>query len=632
MRVRSGLLGMVLGLFGPAGAMAQEYPVRPYVDPAQLDVPWPKHSHYRQPWRAFLETRSGYDFLHGIGLNYNVPDKDELAVRLLAEAGFRTFRMEVGWSNVNWEETQLNNADRFRRLLQLCHQHDIRPTILLNAHHGVPGPVRFFERRLVADAPQGARAVRLDDVADIVPHHTGLSNLTDYLAAEVFFTGVDPDTGACQLSKPLPKDLKAGDKVLLATLKYRPAHPVGTPEFEEMARGWERYTQLVLDVVRETGLEEFDVEIWNELSFGSAFMGTWGINHYYDPPLVEFKTDFLHPGGHAWEIGRRTVERVKREFPKARCLWGFSNTTFFHTPIEGLPPRTDGQSYHPYGTGTRRLPEQEYMRDRPEMCLEGFVPTMEMRMPEGWAHTFIQTESLMRLLNPEARQRHPEGTARFFHYLTEHGVVPPECGVNEEPAGWELKAKTALRAFCFWLNKGIDVMHYYCAYDPNALGMGLLPPNLPELSPDADWDRVATRPMKAVRHLTRAFADSVPLPETVPLEVDVVALGEQRRIFDGDAEHPPLWQRETFAVLPFQVHERKWIVAVYVMTFDVTRPLAEERYRLTLKGWPVAPATVQLYDPLEDQELPVEVVRQETERLTVELRARDYPCLLVLTM
>ena len=58
-----------------AAVQAEEFPVPPYVDPTQLDVPWPKHSDYRQPWRAFLETRSGHDFLRVIGINYNVPGK-----------------------------------------------------------------------------------------------------------------------------------------------------------------------------------------------------------------------------------------------------------------------------------------------------------------------------------------------------------------------------------------------------------------------------------------------------------------------------------------------------------------------------------------------------------------------------
>lgn len=632
---KAALACLLIGVAGGFGswdrAGAQEYPVRPYVDAAQLDVPWPKHSHYKQPWRAFLETRSGYDFLHGIGINYNVPGNDEVAVRLLAEMGVETVRIEVGWANVNWEETHLHNADRFRELLELCRRHDLRPTILLNAHHGVPCPVRFFERTLAADAPVGTRTVRLDNLADVIPRRTGLSNLTDYWAAEVFVTAADPDTGECSLSKPLPKPLKSGDRVLLATLKYLPAHPVGTPEFEEMAQGWERYTQLVLEVVREAGLEEFDVEIWNELSFGSAFLGTWGINHYYDPPIAEFKKDFLRPGGHAWEIGCRTVERVKGAFPQARCIWGFSNTTFFHTPIEELPPRIDGQSYHPYGTGTRKLPDQEQAPNEPWRCLEGWIPRMEIRMPEGWAQTFIQTESLMRLLNPAARQRHPEGTERFYHYMTEHGVVPPECGIHEVPPAWELKAKTALRAFCLWLHKGIDVMHYYCAYDPDPLGMGLLPPNLLKLPLGADFELVATLPMKAVRCLTQAFAGSVPLPQTRPLEVDVVALGEQQPVFAGEGEHPPLWPRELLAVLPFQLDEQSFLIAVYEMTYDITQPALGNRYRLTLQGLPRVPLRVRLYDPLHDQDLPLPVVQQQEDRLTVELWAQDYPCLLSLT-
>jgi len=89
--------------------IADEFPVIPYTDPAQLDVPWPKMSHYRQPWRGFLETRSGYDFLQGIGVNLHIPDgTEDVAIRLLAESGFKTFRIEVGWGEMNWEETHLN--------------------------------------------------------------------------------------------------------------------------------------------------------------------------------------------------------------------------------------------------------------------------------------------------------------------------------------------------------------------------------------------------------------------------------------------------------------------------------------------------------------------------------------------
>jgi len=42
--------------------------------------------------------------------------------------------------------------------------------------------------------------------------------------------------------------------------------------------------------------------------------------------------------------GHRTIDAVKRQYPQARCIWGFSNTTFYHCKIAKLPPGTDGQS------------------------------------------------------------------------------------------------------------------------------------------------------------------------------------------------------------------------------------------------------------------------------------------------
>ncbi|MBN2449228.1 MAG: hypothetical protein JXR77_02500 [Lentisphaeria bacterium] len=615
---------------GPA--LAAEFPLRPYTDPEQLQVPWPKHSHYRQPWRAFLETRSGAEFAGGIGINFNVPENEDLAARLLAEAGFTAARIEIGWGQVRWDESGFRDPERIRRRLDACRAHGLRPTILLNAHHGVPCPVRFEERRVTAGAPKGSRTVRLDSVAGSEPGRCGLSNLTEYVAAQVFVTAVDTATGECALSAPLPRDLAAEEKILLATLKYLPAHPVGTPEFEETASGWERYTGLVLETLRTAAIEDFDIEIWNELSFGSRFLGTHGINQYYEPPKARFGTDFLNPGGHAWEIGRRTVELVTRRAPRAACIWGFSNTTFFHTRVDRLPPGMGGQSYHPYGTGTRRMPEREQAPKEPWRCLEGFVPTHDIRMPEGWAHTFLQTESLMRLLHPEARRNRPEGSGDFRHCMTEHGVVPAECGIHDEAGCWDLKTRCALRSFCFWLNKGVAVLHYYCAYDGKPGGMGLLPCALPSLAVDAGFADVATPPLAALRRLTGAFARSVPVAAPVQLAVEEgTALTEGRKVFEGDGEHPPLWERELLAVLPFQVSPDRFVVAVYVMTYDITSPMPEMPWRLVLGNVPEGVVLHRLYDPLQDREVPVRGLPGAAPgRLGIELPVADTPRLLEL--
>ncbi len=617
------LLSIVIVLAGSLSASADAY-----VDPSQLDCPWPKHSFYKQPWRAFLEVRSGEAFLRGIGVNYHSPGNDELAIRLLAETGVRAYRYEIGWGSVSWDETQINGRKKHIEILRLMKRYNGRPTLLLNAHHGVPCPVKFFDRKLAADAAAGATSIRLTDVKDVVPGRSGINHLKDYWAAAVIITAVDAASGECRLSKPLPWEIKSDKPVRMATLRYAPFYPVGTAEFEETAGGWVKYAMMICDLAKEAGHEEFDIEIWNELSFGSNFTS---IDHYYEkgkPPYSVKKPDFLNPGGSSWEVTRRTVEAVKAKHPKVRCIWGWSNTTFYHCAVEKLPPGTDGQSYHLYGTGLRSLPNAEAHKERPELNLERYTPTLDIRMSEGWAHTFIQTEGIMRLLNPLSRQKKPAGTQRFFHYITEHGVVPAECGITDTPGEWRVKTYCALRAFCLWMNKGVDVMHYFQAADKPG-GMGLLPFDVKTLPPDARWADVATPPMRAVRALLDVFGGAGPIEKPVALEVDYEAVGAVGVVFPGDGRHPPLSHKDVFAFLPFQTTAKRLVVPVYVMTYDVTRSMPEETYRLSIKGLGGAVKTARVIDPITGRRDEIRVTG-DAGSARLEVKVADYPRLLVL--
>jgi len=523
-----------------------------------------------------------------------------------------------------WDESGVHNHDRMLKLLQMCRQYGIRPTMLLNAHQGAPCPVKNFERRVATDAAKGSRSVKFTDVHDLVIGRSGLSQLSDYWAAETLITAIDVTTGVCQLSKPLPKDLKAETLVPMATLKYLPLHPVGTSEYDETADGWVKYASLICALVQEAGIDEFDIEIWNELTFGTKFLT---ISNYTDAPQTK-EPDFLNSGGRCWELARRTVESLKKEYPKVRTIWGFSNTTFYHCAIPDLPPGTDGQSYHPYGTGLRKLPEREQHPETPQNNLEGFVPDVEIRMPEGWAQTFLQTESLIRLLNPKARMVHPRGTQRFFHYMTEHGVLATECGIHDEAGAWRLKSMCALRSFCLWLNKGVDVLHYFNAYQQDPEDMGLLPADLKTLPVDGTFDLLATPPLRAIRNLTKAFDGAVQVKSPVRLSLTYGVVGQDREIFQGDPHHPPLQNEDVFAFLPFQVSDRKLVIAVYVMTYDITRPMTEQSYQLAIQGLPPGTAPRSLYDPITGRTTSLQAMR-EGEVMMVTVPVVDYPRLMV---
>ncbi len=618
---RRGLSFLILTLIG---AYAQG---APYTDPAQIDCPWPKSSHYLQPCRGYMETKSGADFRAGIGINLHIPDRnEELAIRLLAETGVRTARIEVGFGESRFDERGLNNDEKFRRRFALCAKYGLRPTILINAHEGVPCPLRFFSRKLRIEAPAGETTLKLDDVSDLVIGRSGVNGLTGYWAAEGLITAIDPTAKEITLSKPLPQGMPAGE-IHMATLKYAPLHPVGTPEFDETATGWVAHTLRVCRLAKAAGLKDFDVEIWNELTFGTHFLN---INDYYPadaPKIAATQPDFLNPGGRCWELAHRTVTAVKAEFPATRCIWGFSNTTFYHTSITKLPPGTDGQSYHPYGTGTREFNGTLPRGDQP--TVEGFVPIYRTRMPEGFLSTFLQTECILRLLLPTERlTKKPQGVTRFYHYMTEHGVLPEECGITGEAAAWELKSLCATRSFCFWLNKGIDALHYYVAWDENPQSFGLLPADLARLPADAKFEDVATPPMRAIRALTEAFAGSAPLKKTDPLSVEITALDDESVVFNGDATHPPLMQRDIVAALPFQVDADTHVIALYIMTRDGTRPLTDKNYRVTINGLNPGAKNLTLSDPHTGKTYPVDFAPRDDGSVAATVPLCDHPRLL----
>ena len=406
-----------------ADSSLQEHPVEPYVDSSQLNVPWGSIDFYKQPWRAFMQTKSGYDFLQGIGINYNLPGNDDLAVAALAYAGFKSMRFEISWGSVKWDETGLINQDRITHLFRLFKQYGIRPNILLNGNQGLPCPLINLNKTIAADAALGSRTVQITDPSGVVPWYTGIGYLSGYTAAEVMITSID-SAGNCTLSKPLPAAFTSGAHIQLNTLKYMPFCQLGTYQYDDTASGWVKYAMLVCKMLTDAGINEFDLEMWNELSFGSAFLN---VNNYYSPAAVIFpNNDPLGPGGHLWELANRTVQAVKWHYPGARMIWGFSNSTFFRTSQTNLPPGTDGQSYHPYGTGTRSFPDLYHGRS----VGTAFVPNVQLRRPEGWASDFQQTESIMRLMNPWYRGRVPAWTPSFHHYITEHGVLPADCGVK----------------------------------------------------------------------------------------------------------------------------------------------------------------------------------------------------------
>ena len=93
-----------------------------YTDPTYFTkIPFGAHSHWLQPWRAYLETVPAQQFLDGIGLNLQFHEADpELVLQMLARNGVRSGRLEIGWGSLDYNDpAKIQGADQLRRILRL---------------------------------------------------------------------------------------------------------------------------------------------------------------------------------------------------------------------------------------------------------------------------------------------------------------------------------------------------------------------------------------------------------------------------------------------------------------------------------------------------------------------------------
>jgi len=683
----AGVVAAVLGLLGrePGGVLDNP------IDPAQQTaVDFAERSHWLQPWRAYLDTVPAARAREGIGINFNVePDEAPAVARLLRRSGFARARVEFGWDAMDYgEPSRLRDPARLRTILGALRANRLRPLILLNANHGAPGPSRRFDARIVRAASRGNRRLRLDRTTAraVVPGRSGL-DATDGKAADVLFTAVRRD-GLATLSKPLPRGLRAGPH-RATTLRYAPFGPPTLPNgrpnpaFERTLRGWLSYVGAVTREARRVlKNDEFDVEVWNELSFGSDFLDA---DEYYDPRRARGTGDAERT------ILSRTVAWL-RDRSHGVAGVGIGNGFASQRPWDSgdtSPPGLTAIDKHPYYP-RRRFPLQsafgtvvpldafgepsfEAVRepDGDVERVDRFTPTYDSFFPEQ-ALTAIETEHMVRDLSPittsldgtpHGRRTAPPGARPPQVWVTETGLDPSGADPSDPretgrrspgtPSGKaldRLKAKASLRYLAAFLNKGVSAVHLYAAKDaPNGERFALVAPEffgrLRKGRRPYPGDAAGGDTPRAVRRLVSALRGG-PLERSRRLSLLSVADSHDHRQFDGDgtAAHPPLLNREVLAFFPFQVSDHRFVVPVYVMTRSlatVYRPrapgtdqtrydLPPASYRLEIGGVDGGRLTASASDPLTGAEVDVRIVTRERDRVVLEIPATDSPRLLSL--
>jgi len=610
----------------------------PYEDPRQQEIPFGgQRSFYLTPWRAYMDTWPAKQYLDCLGINFNVNSVDAKAVAtVLADAGFRSARVEFGWGNLGYDEPKkIRRADEYRRTIQALRDAGIRPLVLLNANSIAPVPFKNVAVNLLKPAAVGAREIVIDHPDSIRPGYTGFTNMLNQRVGFPLVTAVDAQTGRCELSAPLPHDVPAG-KLTLVDLKYHPFSGAvledgkSNPFAEETVNGWRSYVATVCQTLKEDlGTEGrpdagFDLEVWNEYTFGSDFLDEkW----YYDPAR-KFKTAVTYQAHGLTCSGPEiilpiTVDYVNdpaNNLPGVRVISGFSNQRPWENGASIWPGQT-GFSRH-YYTGLNPFSRfngvcglltpstNDRPNDGPLNALGGvdgrldgkdwftvspgtfFTPTIALSMPEAY-HYGYKTESLTRDIQPfpglwqdHYRYSNPGDGHAAEVWMTETNtfrapwmeqLMTEQHLRQEDPRlvslSHYLGAKALLRSFVFQCHKGIHTIEVFAAHGGD-LAFGVIPDAFFKTLQEENHqltERARAQTglqLQVLNRVTRLMKTGLALDVTRPLTVTGLVEHQPRLVFKGDGtgQHPDRFNRDDFACLPFQMAADRYAIGYYVVT------------------------------------------------------------------
>ena len=638
--------------------------VSPYVDPSQqTSVPFGETSQWAQPWRAYLTTVPASTFLEGTSLNFNYGQgaNPDLVMEQLAKHGIHRIRIEVGWGAIDYTTGQLDNTTALAATLAACSTWNIRPLILLNANSQVPVPEQTFAATAASAAAAGATTLTLTSTNGVVVGYTGVSDFDDNnIAAQAIVTAVNGNT--VTLSQPLPRAVSAGASLPMATLKYRPFSTPGSADYNATLAGWLSYVRTVASFARTslgtTGAANggFDLEVWNELTFGSQFLD---IDNYYSPAIYGGDPAAIQSGILAATASLATNNPSL--FSGVQVGDGFANTLPW--PASSTEPAgVDAIDKHVY-------PGQVTYDGSPapagsldvlgQSDAGGWSPDYTAYFPES-NDTALQTEYLGRDMGPldddvyGTEHGASAGGGDMPVWITETNLMPNYQDSGMDAATDEyLKTKVALRDFCFYLNKGATDVDLYDATS-GELDFGELSDAFVQLAetPGATYpadDASVTSPeMAAVGNVAQLFSRGLDptlttaTTRSVMLNFVTEASDATQFTGDGTAAHPSLYDADLFTFLPYQVNATTFTIPYYVMTRDITQvqqpglsgghqyDLPSEPFSLSLSGVHGNVATVTAYDPINNVYVPVTITGRGSDTLNMTVPATDYPYILTI--
>jgi hypothetical protein len=191
---------------------------------------------------------------------------------------------------------------------------------------------------------------------------------------------------------------------------------------------------------------------------------------------------------------------------------------------------------------------------------EGDPPETVLARPEGWMADRTCRDNLIELLR----------TAKTPVAIASLGTTPssiPEAGAGGLD-GWQIKQRATPRTLAFWLNQGAPFVLIHSAYESSGAEMQhcMLPSGI---NPSTfRWQDAP--PLVTLRSFCDGLAGATPISTLTGLRFRYV-IDPDPVFIPASGDSDPLRASDAVALLTFQIDERHFAVAAYVVSPNVTK-------------------------------------------------------------
>jgi len=494
-----------------------------YAKPGQLaPLPAGTASLYRTPWRANVRTVSAAEALKGIGVYYkHVPN--------------------------TWTLAEHTNV---MKQLAACGVRRLR----IAPHHAIY-ITRDWKR----------------------PRDRELTALRNELRA-ARAAGIRP----CVVFVHVPPIGKPGTRELQEWWRQGELMPAGNVGSEELRAYLDKTYDALRFVLNEARAAGFTKPGTYDLEMGQ---GLWWGAPAVPRPLPSTTLRALRPGGRIYEFDLALIRRLRKGgYVEPTLWWGQTHHHFEHCRDDDVPRQCAGWavSFYSSWSGTtrktwltgamfdrrRRGPNDVWPIRPPLRFLEGKPPELVLARPEGWMADRTRRDNLIEMIR----------ASKLPVAIPSLGTVPDEIpGASAGPLdGWQIKRRAMTRSLAFWLNQGAKFVLLHSAYEPGRRDRGEMCHSLiPNPIDPAGFRWQDAPPLVTLRAFCDALKGARPVARPAGMSFRC-ALSP-----DPVLVPPKLRASDCAALLAFQIDERTFAVAAYIMGPNVARRM--QPLRMTLE-------------------------------------------------